>query len=501
MNSTATFSRSSSMSISSLLSDDCTPSPSYHSSYSSDTEQDGDDDSDTSSSYSYHDIKVASPTPNDISLITTKGTQASLMLKRINEYPIDLEDIFELLFAKMAILILPICSAAESTIATSSANTTATLTTSPTSTTTTSPQPSSIPDLTRAIFEDHVVTRKDKAGEFYFESLSGIHLKSEASSSSLTILNPTDPQALNSRVPTSNSNPTSSSSTINSRHQESTSINEKTPITKLRLLNASAGPIEIAFPSLGSIYVLLINQTIPAPTVRRDYIPTKRNIGPASATYSPRSLTSPLKKRRRRRVTSEEESRVIPEGYEDDPDVRPRFKCNMCDKTFSRPYNLRSHRATHVGIKPFKCTYVLDNGSECHWEFARKHDLERHMGSRHAFVKPFKCNACGATCGRNDSLRRHYERNQYCASVAAASVDDTTAISSDHMTTKAAVDSVSQDSVTQPQPQFQPRSLGQLESKSNSFPSKFRNELTLVQEEQEQVTKSRAMSETKQEME
>ncbi|ORZ18407.1 hypothetical protein BCR41DRAFT_286942, partial [Lobosporangium transversale] len=83
------------------------------------------------------------------------------------------------------------------------------------------------------------------------------------------------------------------------------------------------------------------------------------------------------------------------------------YKCSICEKTFSRPYNLRSHRATHAGIKPYECTYKSETGELCNWRFARRHDLERHMSSRHAFDKPFKCKGCGAECGRNDSLKRH----------------------------------------------------------------------------------------------
>ena len=47
-----------------------------------------------------------------------------------------------------------------------------------------------------------------------------------------------------------------------------------------------------------------------------------------------------------------------------------RYTCEICDRSFTRLYNLKSHIITHENIRPFEC-------SECHQRFARNHDLNR----------------------------------------------------------------------------------------------------------------------------
>ncbi|KAF9149727.1 hypothetical protein BGX21_011007 [Mortierella sp. AD011] len=125
----------------------------------------------------------------------------------------------------------------------------------------------------------------------------------------------------------------------------------------------------------------------------------------------------PPKRRRRRRATTEDAARVF-EDDENDPNARARYKCSVCEKTFSRPFNLRSHRATHAGVKPFVCSHVDEKGEACSWSFARRHDLERHMRSRHSGEKLFKCKTCGAECGRNDAFKRHLQRHAACGMAA-----------------------------------------------------------------------------------
>jgi hypothetical protein len=126
----------------------------------------------------------------------------------------------------------------------------------------------------------------------------------------------------------------------------------------------------------------------------------------------------PPQRPRRRRLTSEEDARVVIEETKEGTNGKPRYQCKVCDKTFSRPFNLRSHRATHAGVKPYVCTHEDEKNEVCGWSFARRHDLERHVRSRHSAEKLFKCKTCPIQCGRSDAFKRHLQRHPACGLAA-----------------------------------------------------------------------------------
>ncbi|XP_008284847.1 zinc finger protein 366 [Stegastes partitus] len=104
-----------------------------------------------------------------------------------------------------------------------------------------------------------------------------------------------------------------------------------------------------------------------------------------------------------------------------------RWKCRMCEKSYTSKYNLVTHILGHNGIKPHGChlcgklfkqlshlhTHLLTHQGMrphkcqvCHKAFTQTSHLKRHM-MQHSDVKPYSCSVCGRGFAYPSELRAH----------------------------------------------------------------------------------------------
>ncbi|KAM6965466.1 uncharacterized protein znf366 [Aplochiton taeniatus] len=109
-----------------------------------------------------------------------------------------------------------------------------------------------------------------------------------------------------------------------------------------------------------------------------------------------------------------------------------RWKCRMCDKSYTSKYNLVTHILGHNGIKPHGChlcgklfkqlshlhTHLLTHQGTrphkcqvCHKAFTQTSHLKRHM-MQHSDVKPYSCGVCGRGFAYPSELRAHELKHQ-----------------------------------------------------------------------------------------
>ncbi|KAG0276846.1 hypothetical protein BGZ95_006969 [Linnemannia exigua] len=113
----------------------------------------------------------------------------------------------------------------------------------------------------------------------------------------------------------------------------------------------------------------------------------------------PKSLPNKAKSGNNNRDDNTTRAYAKPKG-EHKPPIN-RFVCPLpgCGRTFSRPFNLKSHGMTHETRRPYGC-------DQCDKTFARIHDRDRHLKG-HLIEKAHFCVVCLGRFARQDAVTRH----------------------------------------------------------------------------------------------
>nr|XP_015919713.1 zinc finger protein Xfin-like [Parasteatoda tepidariorum] len=80
------------------------------------------------------------------------------------------------------------------------------------------------------------------------------------------------------------------------------------------------------------------------------------------------------------------------------------FTCRICGKSFRQKGSLNEHSLTHSGVKPHTCDV-------CNMGFTTKSNYGRHL-KKHLLSKPFTCNICNKGFNVRSYLTRHYNKHK-----------------------------------------------------------------------------------------
>lgn len=79
------------------------------------------------------------------------------------------------------------------------------------------------------------------------------------------------------------------------------------------------------------------------------------------------------------------------------------FKCDKCDREFTRLDSYKNHVRLHTGVRPYKC-------EECQKEFNYLTTYKRHQNI-HSGERPYSCDQCGKKFTRLIYVKNHKQSN------------------------------------------------------------------------------------------